>query len=752
MNEPKVGIKFNPAEIEKKWISTWEAERTYVTPERSGKPKSYVLGMFPYPSGEGLHTGHGRIFTAVDVVARYQRMKGYDVLCPMGWDAFGLPAENAAIKARKNPVDMVPHNEANFKRQMMMLGWSYDWERAFSTADPAYYKWTQWLFLKLYSIKNDKGERLVYRKEVPINWCPFCKTGLANEEVQADGTHERCGTVVTEKLLPQWNMRITDYADRLLADLDSEKLDWPRGILEMQKNWIGRKEGYKIKFGDIEVFTTRPDTVRGATFLAVAGKENKDTGKKVINPATGKEIPVWEADYIVADYGTGAIMGVPAHDDRDKEFAKKMGLPFGSGELGKFEAEKSITYHLRDWVFSRQRYWGEPFPLVYCDKCGDENGVVPLPDDQLPLKLPYLESYEPTETGQSPLSRIKEWVETTCPVCGGPARRETDTMPNWAGSCWYFLAFAFWGQVKLPAGPGPAGKIDLQGQALSGEPYADWLPVDWYLGGAEHAVLHLLYARFWTKAFYDLGLVKFSEPFLRLRSVGMVLAADGKKMSKSLGNVINPDEVVAEFGADAVRIYEMFMGPWDQAIAWNSRSLIGCRRFIEKIWELASRDMANNWRESDGKLAAELNKLIKKVGEDIGQLKFNTAVAALMKFTNTWVDVKTGLSKEDMKRLLRVLAPLAPFMTEELWQVLGGSGSIHLSGWPEVGKIMAEEMTVIVQVNGKKRGSLVLPMADSQDEKVVIEKALADEKVKKWVGGEYKVVFVPGRLINFVVV
>ena len=752
MNEPKVGIKFNPAEIEKKWISTWEAERTYVTPERSGKPKSYVLGMFPYPSGEGLHTGHGRIFTAVDVVARYQRMKGYDVLCPMGWDAFGLPAENAAIKARKNPVDMVPHNEANFKRQMMMLGWSYDWDRAFSTTDPAYYKWTQWLFLKLYSIKNDKGERLVYRKEVPINWCPFCKTGLANEEVQADGTHERCGTVVTEKLLPQWNMRITDYADRLLADLDSEKLDWPRGILEMQKNWIGRKEGYKIKFGDIEVFTTRPDTVRGATFLAVAGKENKDTGKKVINPATGKEIPVWEADYIVADYGTGAIMGVPAHDDRDKEFAKKMGLPFGSGELGKFEAEKSITYHLRDWVFSRQRYWGEPFPLVYCDKCGDENGVVPLPDDQLPLKLPYLESYEPTETGQSPLSRIKEWVETTCPVCGGPARRETDTMPNWAGSCWYFLAFAFWGQVKLPAGPGPAGKIDLQGQALSGEPYAGWLPVDWYLGGAEHAVLHLLYARFWTKAFYDLGLVKFSEPFLRLRSVGMVLAADGKKMSKSLGNVINPDEVVAEFGADAVRIYEMFMGPWDQAIAWNSRSLIGCRRFIEKIWELASRDMANNWRESDGKLAAELNKLIKKVGDDIAALKFNTAVAALMKFTNTWVDVKTGLSKEDMKRLLRVLAPLAPFMTEELWQVLGGSGSIHLSGWPEVGKIMAEEMTVIVQVNGKMRGSLVLPMADSQDEKVVIEKALADEKVKKWVGGEYKVVFVPGRLINFVVV
>ena len=801
MNEPKVGVKYNHSEIEKKWIGVWDREQTYVTPGRTGKPKSYVLGMFPYPSGEGLHTGHGRIFTAVDVIARYQRMKGYDVLCPMGWDAFGLPAENAAIKARKNPVDMVPHNEANFKRQMMMLGLSYDWDRAFSTTDPAYYKWTQWLFLKLYSIKNDKGERLVYRKEVPINWCPFCLTGLANEEVQADGTHERCGTVVTEKLLPQWNMRITDYADRLLKDLDiiwedpgtraehgagqmQAGLDWPEGILAQQRNWIGKKSGVKLRFKvkeeggkELEVFTTRPDTLEGVTFLVVAPehpvvdqvkdekvmeyvKEVKEmgdperaektgifSGLNAVNPFTGKEIPIWIADYVLVSFGTGAIMAVPSHDERDKEFAIKYGLTINSEYqpdekmadwiVAEGIGERITNYHLRDWVFSRQRYWGEPFPLVYCPKCGDENGVVPLPTDQLPLTLPYLQSYEPTETGQSPLSRIKEWVETTCPNCGGKARRETDTMPNWAGSCWYFLRFADPANDKEP----------WSEKALN-----DWLPVDWYLGGAEHAVLHLLYARFWTKAFYDLGLVKFTEPFLRLRSVGMVLAADGKKMSKSLGNVINPDEVVAEFGADAVRIYEMFMGPWDQAIAWNSRSLIGCRRFIEKIWELASRDMANNWRESDGKLAAELNKLIKKVGDDIAALKFNTAVAALMKFTNTWVDVKTGLSKEDMKRLLRVLAPLAPFMTEELWQVLGGSGSIHLSGWPEVGKIMAEEMTVIVQVNGKKRGSLVLPMADSQDEKVVIEKALADEKVKKWVGGEYKVVFVPGRLINFVVV
>ncbi|MFZ2202755.1 MAG: class I tRNA ligase family protein, partial [Microgenomates group bacterium] len=662
-------------------------------------------------------------------------------------------------------------------------------------------------------------------KEVPINWCPFCKTGLANEEVQADGTHERCGTVVTEKLLPQWNMRITDYADRLLADLDSEKLDWPRGILEMQKNWIGKDRGLTINFkttgGEkLPIWTKFWETVFGTTFIVVApevvarwrgkgkqfsaevnnyvdeavakneqvrltGAKEKtgvDTGVMAINPVNGKEVPVYVADYVLANVGTGVVMGVPAHDERDFDFAIKYPRPLiqvveyedetineavaegkksheGAGKLinsGQFDgmdawgkgkeamadwmikegfASWKTNYHLRDWVFSRQRYWGEPFPLVYCPKCGDENGVVPLPTDQLPLTLPYLQSYEPTETGQSPLSRIKEWVETTCPNCGGKARRETDTMPNWAGSCWYFLRFADPHNDK---------------EVWSEKAMVDWLPVDWYLGGAEHAVLHLLYARFWTKAFNDLGLVKFSEPFLRLRSVGMVLAADGKKMSKSLGNVINPDDVVAEFGADAVRIYEMFMGPWDQAIAWSPRSLIGCRRFVEKIWEMTNRDIANNWKESDGKLAVELNKLIKKVADDIAALKFNTAVAAAMKFANGWAAAKTGLSKEDMKRLLQVLAPLAPFVTEELWHELGESGSIHLSGWPEAGKVKDEETTVVVQVNGKMRGSLVLPTADSQDEKVVIEKALADEKVKKWVGGEYKVVFVPGRLINFV--
>ncbi len=998
MSEPKVGEKYNPAEIENKWTTRWEEEQAYTTPERSDKPKSYVLGMFPYASGAGLHTGHVRIYTAVDVISRYLRMNGYDVLMPMGWDSFGLPAENAAIKARKNPIDMVPHNEANFKRQMMMLGLSYDWGREFSTTDPAYYKWTQWLFLKLYSIKNDKGERLVYRKEVPINWCPFCLTGLANEEVQVDGTHERCGTAVTQKLLPQWCMRITDYADRLLADLDTVGLDWPEGILAMQKNWIGKKDGVRVKFGltipgvpevkELPIFTTRIDTIFGATFVVAAPEKVNEwmamgfpgneevkkyveealikteeeratsdkektgvvTGLMAVNPLTNEELPVYVADYVMGNVGTGAVMGVPAHDQRDFDFAIRYGLtikpvilpqreyvdenakpyyerrtnlhrellrklaalankegifvglqggwalsvllgkeyreyddvdlfvdkndlpwwkellraeglsisnmfPEGKnadfyfqatkqdlhldieaienrggevyllgstepirlgaadkvfevrdwngvkisalksgliydakkkkqssgGELrwkeksdfvmigkeafvedgvlynsGKYTGmkseearqqileellsigigERSATYHLRDWVFSRQRYWGEPFPLVYCPKCGDENGVVPLPPDQLPLTLPYLESYEPTETGQSPLSRISDWVETTCPNCGGLARRETDTMPNWAGSCWYFFRFA-----------DPHNDKEVWSQQAMKE----WMPVDWYLGGAEHAVLHLLYARFWTKAFSDLGLINFSEPFLRLRSVGMVLASDGKKMSKSLGNVINPDDVVTKYGADAVRIYEMFMGPWDQAISWSERSLIGCRRFVEKIWDLLQNDFENKWKDSDSKLAGELNKVIIKVGEDIKQLKFNTAVAALMKFANSWSDAKTGLSTEDLNTLLLVMAPLAPFMTEELWRQLGNTGSIHKMTWPEAKMVVDEEVTMVIQVDGKTRDLLGIKYQVASSKEEVEKIALADEKVKKWVEGrKYEVIFVPGRLINFV--
>ncbi|MBI2310331.1 leucine--tRNA ligase [Candidatus Collierbacteria bacterium] len=843
-------MKYDPKEIEKKWIEVWEKEKTYVTPKRSNRPKSYVLGMFPYPSGEGLHTGHGRIFTAVDVIGRYQRMKGYDVLMPMGWDSFGLPAENAAIKAKKNPMDMVPHNEANFKRQMMMLGWSYDWEREFSTTDPAYYKWTQWLFLKLYSIKNDKGERLIYRKEVPINWCPFCKTGLANEEVQADGTHERCGTAVTQKLLPQWNMRITDYADRLLTDLDSKELDWPKGILEMQKNWIGKKEGININYpvvGTDEIvtcFTTAPVNF-GMSFIVLApehklvkkilsgdvrvderqkqevggyvsesrkkseadrmkeGREKSGvfTGLMAKNVVTDRDVPIWIADFVLGHVGTGAVQGCPGHDYKDFEFAVKFGLPVKrvvvgpDGDIGPVDSKEKVivkgmkgkminsefldglefgeglqrtmdyveekgwgkrvtSWHLRDWVFSRQRYWGEPFPLVYCSKCGDENGVVPLPEDQLPLTLPYLESYEPTDTGQSPLSRIKEWVETTCPNCGGPARRETDTMPNWAGSCWYFLYFAKKLKTektqKLKTSENKKMNETWEEEMISG--IKDWLPVDWYLGGAEHAVLHLLYARFWTKAFKDLGLINFSEPFLRLRSVGMVLAADGKKMSKSLGNVVNPDEVVAKYGADAVRIYELFMGPWGQAISWSERSLIGCRRFVEKVWSLAQRDIENKWKTSDQKLVMELNRVIAKVGEDIVALKFNTAVAALMKFANFWSDCKTGLSKDDLSRLLLVVAPLMPFMAEELWQRLGGEVLVHTQKWPMAEKIIEKEVTMVVQVEGKTRGVIrTQELKNSKTQEKMEELALADPKIGKYVEGKkYKVIFVPGKIINFV--
>ncbi|MBI3954482.1 leucine--tRNA ligase [Candidatus Collierbacteria bacterium] len=861
-------MKYQPKEIEPKWLTKWLEEKIYATREE-GK-KVYVLGMFPYPSGEGLHTGHVRIYTATDVIARLFRMKGYRVLFPMGWDAFGLPAENAAIKSKTNPMEMVPRNEANFRRQMEILGLSYDWEREFSTTDPSYYRWTQWLFLKLYSLKNEKGERLVYRKEVPINWCPFCKTGLANEEVLADGTHERCGTVVEKRLLPQWMMRITDYAERLLTDLDTvewqdeggkehQGLDWPEGILEMQKNWIGRKEGVRVRYKItgaatipggtfLEVFTTRLDTIYGVSFMVVAPEKVKDwldkgwiidpkvteyikqalskpeqqrlaavddktgvdTGLRAVNPIDGSKIPIYVADYVLSEVGTGAVMGVPAHDRRDFEFAKKFGLevkrvvtedapPDGSptgtprelqdsswdgGRMassqvesdvpgGAFEddgvlinsgiydglssvearekifaelkkqglAEHEVTYHLRDWIFSRQRYWGEPFPLVYCEKCGDENGVVTVPEKQLPVKLPKLISYQPSGTGESPLALASDWVNTTCPRCGGKARRETDTMPNWAGSCWYFLRFA---------------DTDNRKQAWSGEKLSKWLPVDWYLGGAEHAVLHLLYARFWIKAFYDLKLLKFTEPFLRLRSVGIVLAEDKKKMSKSLGNVVTPDEVVDKFGADAVRIYEMFMGPWEQSIAWETRALVGSYRFLDKLYQLATRDLEKKLGKSDKTLRVQLSKLVNKVESDIQNLKFNTAVAAMMKFTNSWAKSE-GLGVEDLKILFITLAPLAPFMAEELYQRLAVKDkkwvSVHQQAWPEV-EVATEEETVVVavQVNGRLRDTINLSASEARDEDRVKVEAQSRERVKRFLEGkDARTVFVPGRLINFVV-
>lgn len=816
--------------IESRWIEHWNRDGIYKARE-DGSKSVYILGMFPYPSGDGLHTGHVRIYTATDVMARFLRMRGFDVLYPMGWDAFGLPAENAAIKKKVNPKKLVPINEANFKRQMQMVGLSYDFDREFSTTDPKYYRWTQWLFLKLYGYKNENGERLLYRKEVPINWCPSCKTGLANEEVLPDGTHERCGTSIEQKNLPQWMFRITDFADELLNDLDSvswqdeeanfrKGLDWPKGILEMQKNWIGKKTGHTVKFylrnivgqdddkHSVEVFTTRLDTIAGVSFVAISPEMAKDwikvgwsasddvkkyideslakleqqrlesaadktgvnTGIVAVNPVTKEQVPVFVADYVLSGVGTGALMGVPAHDKRDYEFAKKYELPVIKvvesddeaneedgkvlspqryaglesatarekicDDLGSEICEKNTTYHLRDWVYSRQRYWGEPIPLIYCDKCGDENGVVPLDETDLPLELPDMESYEPSGTGESPLVFATDWVKVKCPKCGGEAKRETDTMPNWAGSCWYFLRFADPHNDK---------------QAWSEDKLKKWLPVDWYLGGAEHAVLHLLYARFWVKVFKRLGLLDFDEPFLRLKGVGMVLAEDGKKMSKSLGNIVNPDDVVGQFGADALRIYEMFMGPWDQAISWETRSLVGCYRFLEKVYKKTTESMLADVEQTTPAMSDALNELIQKVQNDIPAIKFNTSVAAFMEFLNLWGKDGNQLSKIDLERFLQILAPFAPFVTEEIWSKLGHSDSIHLSQWPKAELVKRAEIEMVVSVNGKYRGVIKMSSDDASDESAVVSAVNSDQTLAKWTSGYKKIVFVPGKLINFLV-
>ncbi len=833
------------------------------------KNKTYVLGMFPYPSGEGLHVGHVRIFTACDVMARYFRMKnraeaqnseaahplgssralGFptshdNVMSPMGWDAFGLPAENAAIKAHKIPQEMVPHNYANFKKQMQNLSLDFDWEREFATTDPKYYAITQWIFLQLYN----KG--LVYREKVAINWCPKCLTGLANEEVMGDGTHERCGTVVGKKLLPQWVMKITAYAERLLNDLDIDLhiegkkldpsragLDWPKGILEMQRNWIGKKEGIDITFDVVDhedkitVFTTTPVNF-GATFLVIApehelvrkilngqykvedktkqdvekyvkqaqqksevdrmveGKEKTGafTGLYVKNHVTGESIPVWIADFVLAHVGTGAVQGCPGHDRRDFEFAQKFGIPIKRVVVGVdgddteitrveqlvekgmkgvmvnsdflngmdfaeamkktkdyFEergwGKRTTSYHLRDWVFSRQRYWGEPIPLVYCDKCGDENGVVSLPESQLPLELPTLESYEPTDTGESPLSRVEDWVNTTCPNCGGPAKRETDTMPNWAGSCWYFLAFPFW-KAKMEG-----EKIDNLNEAK--KYIKEWSPVDWYLGGAEHAVLHLLYARFWVKVLQDLKILDFPEPFLRLRSVGLVLAEDGKKMSKSIGNVVNPDDMVTKYGSDAVRMYEMFMGPWEQSIAWDSGAISGQVRFLGRIKDTIDQK-GKVGEQTTSALATKLKSLVNRVEEGVLNQKFNTSIAGLMEFVNAWREPGMALSREHLNMFASLLSLFAPETANSIRHTAKGNYN-----WPDVTGIDdGNEMmvTIAVQVSGKLRGTIQVSKQESESKEKVVELAMGDERVKKWVVGEpKKVIFVPGKLVNLVV-
>lgn len=813
--------------------------------------------MFPYPSGDGLHVGHVRIYTAVDVMARYYRMKGYDVLDPMGWDAFGLPAENAAIKKKTNPQDIVPQNYTNFRSQMKNLNFSFDWDREFATTDPTYYGLTQWIFLELYK----KG--LVYREKVPINWCPKCKTGLANEEVLPDGTHERCGTPVSKKDLPQWVMKITAYADRLLADLDADlgvvepkidkdrnALDWPRGILEMQRNWIGKKEGMRL-FHHVEgssiqldAFSAYPAWCFADTFIVIApehpkvkelvkGTEHEKpvmefveetskitaeqrtadkfekkgvfTGRYTDDPFNpGARLPVWVANFALMGFGTG-IIRCSAHDPRDYAFAKKYDIslkevvertdpsvpvnahtnegvlkdsgPFTGKKISPLIIEevkdwiensnigqRETTYHLRDWVFSRQRYWGEPIPLVYCSQCGDSNGVVPLTEKDLPLELPYLESYEPTDTGESPLSRVIVWVNTTCPRCGGPAKRETDTMPNWAGSCWYHLAFPFWQRTSEGKQVSTKSQLDTYRKSESVMPYTDfwkdiarpaidrYLPVDWYLGGAEHAVLHLLYARFWMKVLYDLGHIGFTEPYLRLRSVGIVLAEDGRKMSKSWGNVINPDTVVKEFGSDAVRLYEMFMGPWDQSTAWDSRALVGMKRFVERIENVYS-DTTRFAAESSPLLAHQLARLITHIDHGVVEQKFNTSIAFIMEFLNAWRNSDLVLSHNHAQIFAHILSPFIPTTAQKVWETVGGEGDIATKPWPSLSVENIDiPATIVVQVNGKLRHTLRIESVQARDQRAVEDAAFADPRVAKWVtGAPQKVIFVPGKLLNIVV-
>ncbi|MFZ2206958.1 MAG: leucine--tRNA ligase [Microgenomates group bacterium] len=830
---------YNPSEFESKMVELWEKERVYSTEKSSkasaDKEKAYCLSMFPYPSGAGLHVGHVRIYTGTDVIARYFKMMGKEVLHPMGWDAFGLPAENAAIKAQKNPIDMVPGNIANFKRQMNMLGLSYDWGKELATTDPAYYKWTQWLFIQFFKMG------LLYKRNTPIHWCPKCKTGLAEEEVLANGTHERCGSEISKKELPQWIFRITTYAEQLLEDL--KLLDWPKGILEMQRNWIGKKEGIIIKHTvseldlSIETFSAYPAWLFADTFIVVAPehpvikklvegtKFEKDvndfieeskkitsqqrtedkfekkgvfTGRYADDPFNkGRKMPIWLANFAMMDFGTG-IIRCSAHDVRDYEFATKYqihleevvertdpkmpinahdnaGILKNSGpftgktistelinEIKNWIVEQKIgrketTYHLRDWIFSRQRYWGEPIPMVYCERCALEGvidgekidpsmaGWFAIKESELPLELPYTAAYEPTDTGESPLSKMKDFVTTTCPHCGGNAKRETDTMPNWAGSCWYFIHFAQNEKTKVKY-------QSLKEEWMDTMTHSSFAPVDWYLGGAEHAVLHLLYARFWVKALRDIGLLNYPEPFLRLRNVGMVLAEDHRKMSKSWGNTINPDDVVAQYGADTLRLYEMFMAPFNMEIAWSMKALQGAHRFIKRVFNLYETQKSSfGGQKSNLELVNKLNKTIQKVGDDIAQTKFNTAIAAMMEFLNAF-EAQPELSASEAKKFIQILAPFAPFTTEQIWrEIFNEKSSVHLSSWPTQTEVDIKETSVEVpvQVNGKFRGTVVVPVAATKEE--IEQVALKSEGIAKYITGTtYKLIYVKGRICNFV--
>ncbi|MDD3032525.1 MAG: leucine--tRNA ligase, partial [Candidatus Pacebacteria bacterium] len=770
----------------------------------SNKPKNYILDMFPYPSGAGLHVGHFKGYVATDIISRFRRMQGYNVLHPMGWDAFGLPAENYAIKTGTHPAIITKENIINIKRQIKEAGLSYDWSKEINTTDPDYFKWTQWIFLKMF----EKG--LAYEAEMPINWCPSCKTGLANEEV-VNGGCERCGTPVEQKNIRQWVLKITAYADRLLEDL--EGLDWPEKIKEMQKNWIGRSEGAEIifKVGDeeVKVFTTRPDTLFGCTYLVLAPEHeivsklkisNKEAlddylnktklktererisevkiktgvellGVKAINPINQKEVPVFVADYVLAHYGTGAVMAVPAHDERDYEFAKKFnleiievisggdiskeafideGVLINSGEfnglnsnlakdkivdylLQKKLATKEVKYKLRDWVFSRQRYWGEPIPLIHCPKCG----IVPVPFEELPLKLPSVESYEPTGTGESPLAGISDWVNVKCPCCGEDAKRETNTMPQWAGSCWYYLRFI-----------DPQNKTEIIDKDIE----KNFMPVDLYVGGAEHAVLHLLYARFWHKFLYDINVVSEKEPFYKLRNVGLILAEDGQKMSKSKGNTVSSEDIINEYGVDTLRVYEMFMGPFFDAIAWNMKGVNGVSRFLNRFWDLCI-SCKDNKGESSKDILREENILIKKVGEDLEEMKFNTSIAAFMEFLNFSEKRKEEISLKTIENILKIFYPFAPHLVEELWNILGHENYISFEAWPTFNEDLTikENIELVVQVNGKVRERVQVSANLSEEE--LKEIAFNSQKVQNWIKEKEirKVIFIPPKLINIVI-
>jgi leucyl-tRNA synthetase len=800
-------MDYNPKSIEKKWQDIWDREGTFHASEDKTKPKFYALVEFPYPSGQGLHVGHPRPYTALDIVARKRRLQGYNVLFPMGWDAFGLPTENYAIKNKIHPKIVTEKNVARFKAQLKSLGFSFDWSREVNTTDPEYYKWTQWIFLKLF----EKG--LAYKKEAAINWCTSCKVGLANEEV-VNGTCERCHGEVVRKVKNQWMLKITDYAERLLEGL--EDVDYIQRVKIQQENWIGKSTGAEVDFevtggSKLRVFTTRPDTLFGATYMVIAPEhpmieEMKDRitnmdelvayrenankksdfertelakektgveirGVRAINPVTGKEIPIFVSDYVLMTYGTGAIMAVPGHDTRDWEFAKAFSLPivevvaggnvqeepFTDIETGVMvnsdflngmqvkEAKEAITawleekglgvpkvnYKLRDWVFSRQRYWGEPIPLVHCDQCG----WVPVPESELPLLLPEVESYEPTDNGESPLANITDWVNTTCPKCGGKAVRETDTMPQWAGSSWYFLRYT-----------DPNNK-----EALASKESLDyWTPVDWYNGGMEHTTLHLLYSRFWHKFLYDIGVVPTPEPYMKRTSHGMILGENNEKMSKSRGNVINPDDIVEEFGADTLRMYEMFIGDFERSVPWSMNGVRGCRRFLDRVWRIQE-FLTDDEAVSPG-LEKSIHKTIKKVSEDYETLKFNTAIAAMMALVNDFY-AAGKVTKGDLRVLLILLNPVAPHITEELWSVLGNKDKITDQKWPEwdESKTVDETVEIAVQINGKVRGKIVAAVDAAQD--AVLAAALEDEKLKGLFDGKtiVKVIYVPGRILNIVV-